>query len=211
MGNEKWDFDKEASSWDKNPGRVSLANDIARAISDQKILNSNMDVLEFGCGTGLLTLRLRPLVRSITGVDSSRGMLGVLKAKIENQNLTNISTQYLDPTKDDVLKGSYHLIVCSMTLHHVREPRPLIGQFYRITAPHGYLCIADLDPEGGEFHGDNDTVFHCGFDRVGLRRTMMEAGFDDIRDTTAANVMKPIADGGIRPFSVFLMTGWKKE
>ena len=123
MGNERWDFDKEASSWDKNPGRVRVANDIARAISDQKILNPNMDVLEFGCGTGLLTLRLRPLVRSITGVDSSRGMLGVLKAKIENQNLTSIRTQHLDPTKGDVLKGSYHLIVCSMTLHHVREPQ----------------------------------------------------------------------------------------
>ena len=39
----------------------------------------------------------------------------------------------------------------------------------------------------------------------------MEAGFDDIRDTTAANVMKPIPDGGIRSFSVFLMTGWKRE
>ena len=138
-------------------------------------------------------------------------MLGVLRAKIENLNLTNITTQHLDPTKGDVLKGSYHLIVCSMTLHHVRETMPLIDQFYRITAPNGYLCIADLDPEGGKFHGDNDTVFHCGFDRVTLRRDLMETGFDDIFDTTAANVMKPIPDGGIRSFSVFLMTGWKEK
>jgi ubiquinone/menaquinone biosynthesis C-methylase UbiE len=210
MGNEKWDFDKEAASWDKNPRRVNLANDIAAAISDRKILNPDMDVLEFGCGTGLLTLRLRPLVHSVTGVDSSRGMLGVLKSKIEDQKLANVGIQFLDPARSDVPEGSYHAIVCSMTLHHVRQTRPLIDQFYRITAPHGYIFIADLDPEGGKFHGENDTVFHCGFDRAELRRTLMEAGFDDIGDSTAANVLKPDADGAVRSFSVFLMTGRKR-
>jgi hypothetical protein len=44
-----------------------------------------------------------------------------------------------------------------------------------------------------------------------LRRTLKEAGFDDIRDTTAANVVKTDADGSIRSFSVFLMTGRKKQ
>ncbi len=88
MADEKFDFDKKAASWDENPHRVSLANDIAGAIIDEKILAPDMDVLEFGCGTGLLTLKLRPLVRSLTGVDGSKGMLGVLEAKIEDQGLT---------------------------------------------------------------------------------------------------------------------------
>jgi ubiquinone/menaquinone biosynthesis C-methylase UbiE len=209
MGVDKWDFNKKAASWDKNPGRIKLANDIAGAISDEQILAPDMDVLEFGCGTGLLTLLLRPLVRSVTGVDSSQGMLGVLRAKIEKDNLTNIRAQYLDLAKGDVLEGAYHLIVCSMTLHHVHETKPLLDLFYRITALRGYLCIADLDPEKGQFHGDNDTVFHGGFDRATLRLACMEAGFDDVHERTAANVVKPISDGGTRSFSVFLMTGRK--
>ncbi|HYA42940.1 MAG TPA: class I SAM-dependent methyltransferase [Syntrophobacteraceae bacterium] len=209
MADKKWDFDREAAFWDLDPGRVSLAEDIARAISDQGVLTPDMDLLEFGCGTGLLTLRLQPLVRSVVCVDSSMGMLGILKEKIENRSLTNITAQLMDPTKGEVLQGSYHLVVSSMTLHHVREIRPLIDQFYRIAAPRGYLCIADLDPDGGEFHGDNDTVFHCGFDRGQMRRTLMEAGFGDIRDTTAANVMKRVPSGGKKVFSVFLMIGRK--
>lgn len=209
MGSDKWDFNKEAASWDQNPGRVKLANDIAEAISGEQILAPDMDVLEFGCGTGLLTLLLSPLVRSVTGVDSSQGMLGVLRAKIENNNLTNVRARYLDLEKGDVLVGSYNLIVCSMSLHHVKNTTPLLDLFYRITAPRGYLCIADLDPDNGFFHGDNDTVFHWGFDRATLRRAFMEAGFDDIHDRTAANVTKPISDGGTRSFSVFLMTGQK--
>jgi ubiquinone/menaquinone biosynthesis C-methylase UbiE len=209
MGNEKWDFDKEAASWDKNPGRVSLANDIAQAISDQKILMPDMDVLEFGCGTGLLTVQLSPLVRSVTGLDSSKGMLDVLKAKIKEHSLSNIAIKFLDPSKSELMGGPYHLVVCSMTLHHVKEIRPLINQFYEAAAPEGYVCIADLDPDGGEFHGDNDTVFHHGFDRATLRRILRDAGFDDIRETIAANVIKPISKGGVRSFSVFLMTGRK--
>lgn len=210
MGNEKWNFDKEAVSWDKNPGRVKLANDIADAILKEQILAPDMDVLEFGCGTGLLTILLRPFVHSITGVDSSHGMLDVLRAKIENQNLTEIKAQYLDLEKGDVLQGSYNLVVCSMTLHHVKETGSLLDLFYKITVPRGCLCIADLDPDEGQFHGDNDTVFHHGFDRPLLRRALMEAGFDDIRERTAATLMKPLSDGGMRSFSIFLITGRKR-
>jgi len=211
MNIERRDFDKEAATWDEIPARVKLANDIAAAISDEILLTSNMDVLDFGCGTGLLTLQLQPVVYSITGVDSSRGMIDVLKAKIDKQNLPNIKTQYLDTEKGDILEGIYHLIVSGMTLHHVKEIRPLLDQFYRILTPSGDLCIADLDLDDGQFHDNNDGVFHFGFDRALLRKDFMEAGFDDIRDRTAAEVMKPGSDGGVRTFTVFLMTGRKNR
>ena len=129
MNIERRDFDKEAATWDEIPARVKLANDIAAAISDEILLTSNMDVLDFGCGTGLLTLQLQPVVHSITGVDSSRGMIDVLKAKIDKQNLPNIKTQYLDTEKGDILKGTYHLIVSGMTLHHIKEIRPLLSLY----------------------------------------------------------------------------------
>ena len=209
MNIERRDFDKEANTWDEVPARVKLANDIAAAISKEILLTSNMDVLDFGCGTGLLTLQLQPVVHSITGVDSSRGMIDVLKAKIDKQNLPNVKTQYLDTEKGNILEGTYHLIVSGMTLHHVKEIRPLLDQFYRILAPSGYLCIADLDLDGGKFHGNNDGIFHFGFDRALLRRDFKEAGFDDIRDMTAAELMKPVSDGKVQPFTVFLMTGRK--
>jgi len=210
MNIEKRDFDEEAATWDEVPARIKLANNIATAISNEILLTSHTDVLDFGCGTGLLTLKLQPLVHSITGVDSSPGMLNVLKAKIAKQNLLNVKAQYLDTEQGDILEGTYHLIVSGMTFHHVKEIMPLLDQFYGILAPSGYLCIADLDLDGGKFHDNNDGIFHFGFDRALLRRDFMEAGFDDIRDRTAAEVMKPDSEGGMRPFTVFLMTGRKK-
>jgi hypothetical protein len=43
-----------------------------------------------------------------------------------------------------------------------------------------------------------------------LRKDYLEAGFDNLRDRTAAEVMKPAPDGGTRSFTVFLMTGRKR-
>lgn len=211
MNIEKRDFDKEAASWDENPARIKLAGDVANAISDNIALTSDMDVLDFGCGTGLLTLNLQPLVRSITGVDSSLGMLDVFKTKIAKQNLSNVKTLHAELDKGDVLSGCYQVVVSSMTLHHVKEIKPLLAQFCKIIVPSGYLCIADLDTDDGQFHGsDASGVFHSGFDRAELRKDFVNAGFNDVRDMTAAEMIKPDSTGKMRGFTIFLMFGRKK-
>jgi ubiquinone/menaquinone biosynthesis C-methylase UbiE len=205
----KRDFNKEAASWDKEPRRLKMANDIANAISDEIKLTPTMDVLDFGCGTGLLSLNLSPFVRSVTGVDNSHGMLDAFKAKIENQGLTNVKAEYLDLDKGDELVGSYHLIVSSMTLHHIREIGPLLERFHGVTTPGGHLCIADLDPDDGLFHDSNEGVFHSGFDRAAMSRAFIKAGFSAIRSRTAAEIIKPTPLGGTRSFTVFLVAGRK--
>lgn len=211
MSNEKRDFDKEAAAWDEHPARVQLANDVARAITRQVTLRPDMDVLDFGCGTGLLTLLLAPQVKSITGVDSSRGMLNVLAAKIAKQSLTNARTRLLDLEAGDVLTDEYDLIVSNMTLHHIREVGPLLERFSKAISPGGHLCLSDLDLDDGLFHDDNQGVFHSGFDRADLRRAFVDAGFEDIQDTTAAEITKPTRLGELRRFTIFLMTGLKRS
>ncbi|NJL60142.1 MAG: class I SAM-dependent methyltransferase [Desulfobacteraceae bacterium] len=211
MNTEKRNFDKEAASWDENPTRVKLAHDVANAIGENIALTPASDVLDFGCGTGLLTLNLQPRVRSVTGVDSSSGMLDVFKTKIARQNLSNVRVMQIDLDKGDILSGSYQLVVSCMTLHHVKEIKPLLAQICGILTPSGILCIADLDPDDGQFHGADATgVFHPGFDGAELRKEFIHAGFDDVRDMTAAEVIKPISTGDLRRFTVFLMSGRKK-
>jgi ubiquinone/menaquinone biosynthesis C-methylase UbiE len=209
MNTEKKDFNSEAASWDQNPGRVKLAGDVAGAIVRQVALTQEMDVLDFGCGTGLLTLHLQPRVRSITGADSSEGMLDGLRQKISSQAIANVAIRHCDLDAGDTLSGSYHLVVSSMTLHHVRDTQALIEQFYAVTAPSGYLCIADLDPDGGRFHAENTGVFHFGFDRKSIHEQFSAAGYTDVRDVTAAEMVKPVPGGGSMKFSVFLVIGTK--
>ncbi len=209
MSVQERDFDKEAASWDQEPGRIKLANDVAKAIKDALTITPAMDALDFGCGTGLLTLQMQPLVRTITGVDSSQGMLNVLRSKVQDRNLTNVRIQLRDLAQGDRLEGSYHLILSSMTLHHIRDFSPLFYQFSKALLPGGHLCIADLDPDDGRFHSNNEGVFHFGFDRSILRQAFIEAGFGSIRVHTAATLEKHVSEGSIRAFTVFIMTGQK--
>jgi ubiquinone/menaquinone biosynthesis C-methylase UbiE len=209
MNTEKRNFDKEAASWDENPARVKLAQDVANAISKQINLTPEMNVIDFGCGTGLLTLQIQPFVHSITGVDSSQGMLDIFKIKVAKLRLNRVKAELIDLDNGDTLTGTYNLVLSNMTLHHIKETKPLFNQFYNITAPGGYLCIADLDTDNGKFHNDNTSVFHCGFSRTALRKIFIETGFDNVKDMTAAEIVKPTIDGEIKAFTVFLMTGQK--
>jgi 2-polyprenyl-3-methyl-5-hydroxy-6-metoxy-1,4-benzoquinol methylase len=206
---ERKDFDKEAAQWDANPGRVKLAHDVADAIIREVSPTREMDALDFGCGTGLVTLRLQPLVRTITGMDSSEGMLAVLGSKVQGQGLVNVRMQFLDLEKGGKVNGRYHLIVSSMTLHHVPDPAGLIAQLSGALLPGGTLAVADLDSEDGSFHRDNTGVLHPGFDRARIRGIFEQAGLSGVREVTAAVVIKEIEKKGRREFPVFLLIGKK--
>jgi 2-polyprenyl-3-methyl-5-hydroxy-6-metoxy-1,4-benzoquinol methylase len=210
MAGEKRDFDAAAKTWDENPGRVKMAHDVAKGIRETIPLRPDMDVLDFGCGTGLLTLGLQPSVRSITGADSSQGMVDILSAKVRDQGIKNVTARHVDLDKGGVLDGQYDLVVSSMTLHHVPEIQPLIDRFARILKPSGLLAIADLDCDEGKFHESNEGIFHFGFDRCLMQKYFTEAGLLNVRNRTAAIVAKPAPEGGSRTFTVFLMTGRKR-
>ncbi len=197
------DFDKEAATWDANPGRVQLAHDVADAIIRELKPAQDMDVLDFGCGTGLVTLRLQPLVRSITGVDSSPGMLAVLQGKVKQQGLTNVHPRFIDFEKGGRVDGRFHLLVSSMTLHHVEDTEALLRLWFDLLLPGGQLGVADLDTEDGSFHGDNTGVFHLGFERARVQRLFESAGFGEVRAMTAASVVKDTEGQGKREFSCF--------
>jgi ubiquinone/menaquinone biosynthesis C-methylase UbiE len=200
----KKDFDKEAAAWDENPTRVKLARDVAEAIITEARPGREMEALDFGCGTGLVTLRLQPLVKFITGADSSAGMLAVLADKTGKQGLANVGTQLVDFEQGGKVAGRFHLIVSSMTLHHVPDTAALLSGLYNLLLPGGRLCLADLDKEDGSFHPDNTGVFHYGFERPELKALFEAAGLSEVRDTTAARIVK-----GKNTFPVFLITGKK--
>jgi SAM-dependent methyltransferase len=206
---EKRDFDKEAAQWDENPGRVKLANEVADAIIAAAAPTRDMDVLDFGCGTGLVTLRLQPLVRNIFGVDSSQGMLGILEGKIRTQGIGNARARFVDFEKGGSIEGGFHLLVSSMTLHHVPDTAGLFRQWHELLLPGGLLCFADLDAEDGSFHGDNTGVFHQGFDREHLKKLLLSAGFHDVRDTTATTMVRDVEGKGEKEFPVFLIVAKK--
>ena len=209
MRSDKRDFNKDAVTWDDNPVRVQLAHDLAEAITTEVALTPNMEVLDFACGTGLVTLEIQPFVQSITGMDSAQGMLDVLAAKVHTLKLNNVKLHLFDLETQNFPPATYDLIVITMALHHVKDPIPLLEHFHRLLKPDGSLCIADLDCEGGLFHDDPTGVFHNGFDREILRHWLADTGFTKTSERTATEIVKPDRDGTPHAFTVFLVTARK--
>ena len=200
-------FDAAAATWDQNPTRAQLVQDLSAAIRQAVPLEKNMRMLDFGCGTGLITLALKPLVGAVLGLDTSRGMLDELEAKLRAGGIAEVTT----PCSELVEAGldpDFDLIVSSMALHHVADTASLLREFYRLLKPGGYLAVADIDPDEGRFHPDPSGVHHNGFERAALAALLEQTGFEAVVLRTAAKLPKPVA-GQLQNFPIFLASGRK--
>ena len=82
----------------KEPGALHAKGYAKRPVTDetayqrklkltQDYLSPDMEVLELGCGTGTTALFHAPFVKHITGIDISRNMLEIARAKAESGNV----------------------------------------------------------------------------------------------------------------------------
>jgi ubiquinone/menaquinone biosynthesis C-methylase UbiE len=200
-------FNRVAAGWDSNPARVELARGVTEAIRKAVPITADMEILDFGSGTGLLTLGLLPYGARVTAVDASDEMLRVLADKLKSLGIGNVRTRHCDIGKEPLPESEYSLVVSSMVLHHILDVPRTLSLLRRCLRAGGWIALADLDSEDGSFHPDPTGVFHKGFDRGEIRRWMEEAGFVDvlIRD---AYKMRRQADGGLsREYPIFLATG----
>ena len=205
----KRDFDAVAASWDEEPRRLKLAQEVVTAICRELPLSTEMEALDYGCGSGLVTLGLQPFVGRITGADSSQGMLQVLSRKVRERGISNVVTKFID-LEQQQLDGRYDLIVSSMTLHHVHNVAALIDSFVQRLNPGGLLALADLENEDGSFHDDSTGVYHRGFDREFFNSVCSKNSLTDIRVITAATIDKSHISGGRRLYPVLLCMARKQ-
>ena len=202
-------FDREAAHWDSNPTRVELARAIGVRICETIELQPNWRVLDYGAGTGLVTLSIQPFVESIDAVDLSVGMLDMLAKKIASSGISNVATRQWDLEKEPYPVADFDLAVSSMTLHHLRNVPLVFERFAALLKPGARLAVADLDTEDGSFHGPATDVFHHGFSRVQIGKWLNEAGFVKVSITDAHVINKTDAAGQKREYGVFMAAAKK--
>ena len=194
-------FKHKAESYEQDNQRVANVQTIAASILSRIDLKPDMEVMDFGSGTGLLLEQIAPFVRSITAVDISKSMNEQLNKKradlgceleIIEMDLTNSS-----------LDRKFDGIISSMTLHHVDDLKIMFDKLYSILKPGGFIALADLETEDGSFHTEDTGVFHFGFSREELRDLATDAGFNLVEVQPASTVHKPYGD-----YPVLLLTAF---
>ena len=202
-------FDEAAGQWDSNPGRVELARTVGEAIGRAVPLQPGWRVLDYGAGTGLLTLNLRPRVASVVAFDSSTGMLEKLTQKLTAAAISNVQTRHWDLEAKPFPEPGFDLVVSSMTLHHLRNVPLVLSRLADILNPGGWLAVADLDSEDGSFHGQADDVFHHGFQRAQIAEWVTNAGLRWVSVSDAYTMSKPSSIGEVRSYGIFLAVAQK--
>ncbi len=100
-----------------------------RAIRDLVV---DRDVLEVGCGTGLILERLAPLARRLEGVDLSPGMLMRARAR-------GFAVREASATELPFDTGSFDVVVSFKVLPHVERLDEALAEMVRVTRPGGYV------------------------------------------------------------------------
>jgi SAM-dependent methyltransferase len=100
-------------------------------------------VVELGCGTGRNLAQLRDRgATALSGVDLSEGMLDVARKRVPEARLVRQDAGAPVPLDD----GCADLVLISLVLEHVADPRPMFAEAARLLAPGGALLVLELHP-----------------------------------------------------------------
>lgn len=209
-------FNKEATGWDSNPN-VQKASSLAYdAILKYLPISHNLDVLEIGCGTGILSLKIAAHVHSLTAVDSAEGMIDVLKHKLsqttEVGNILPVHALLEDP--DDIrirpnptcagigdigklAPRRFDLILSHLVLHHIPNLPTVFRTMLGCLKPGGNIALTDFEdfgPEARRFHAEAkmDGVERHGIERQEVETMLKQAGFANVKVEVAFRMEKGV-------------------
>lgn len=200
-------FDQLARSWDSHPVRVQTAWELAQIIRQAVPMTPATRLLDYGCGTGLVTLALHEQVGEVVAVDNSAEMLAVLREKLAAAGIDNVQTLQVDLQTQDLPVNGCGVVLSTMALHHIRDLPPVVGRLAGALQPGGWLAVADLDEGAESFHGPEAAVEHHGLSADTLTRLFTAAGLQQVNVREVHRLQRPDATGTMREYGILLATG----
>lgn len=187
-------FKDAAKTWDTDKTRTR--NQIFADAAAKYITKSPIELLDFGCGTGLLGEALMQnkaiSVSRLVGIDSVEEMIEEFILKfIDEPKARGYS---FDIEKGNWKKeiGSFDVLVTAMAFHHLDRPFEALVQLKKYMNPQGKIMIIDLDAEDGSFHPDPKAmgVKHFGFSKDERELWAKEGQFVHVEHEVVFNIEK---------------------
>ncbi|WP_419887548.1 class I SAM-dependent methyltransferase [Neobacillus niacini] len=164
-------FEQMANRYDTEE-RIELAKVIIEKVKPELRYSKSKSLIDYGSGTGLISLELSDLVDSILLVDSSQQMLEVAKAKIAHKGITNSNVLYSDFTLETPeLKAD--IVLMSLVLLHIPDTKKILQELFYILNNGGKLLVIDFDKNDKINHPQ----VHNGFSHEDLKKILSEVGF----------------------------------
>lgn len=97
--------------------------------------------LDAGTGTGALAFALAPHVAEVLAVDREAALLD--QARRHAAAFPNVTFAEGDVTQLDLTSGTFDLVGCARTLHHVQRPERAISELARVARFGGHVLVID--------------------------------------------------------------------
>lgn len=138
-------WNKRGSDYDSSPGhgihseqeKKAWKSLLTRALGDE-----TLDVLDVGCGTGVIALLLAELGHNVTGMDFSEGMLGRAREKSSDLNLP-VEFRFGDAENPPFEDETFDAITNRHLLWTLPNPEKAIAEWRRVLRPGGRVVIID--------------------------------------------------------------------
>ncbi len=169
-------FVRRGAAWDEM-GALGLPADAVEAALLGLLPAGNLGrALDIGTGTGRLLELLAPRLASGLGVDASRAMLALARARLARPGLTHCAVRLADMYRLPLPDGGFDLILLHMVLHHAEDPAAVLAEAARVLRPGGRLLVVDLAPHDNAEALQRLAHRWPGFVNDAMRRLLAGAG-----------------------------------
>lgn len=138
-------FQKRGAEWDEMRALELPAADVEIALLN--LLPPQLGrLLDIGTGTGQMLALLAPRISAGVGVDASRAMLALARARLSGPGMNHCAVRLGDMYRLPMADGSFDSVVLQMVLHYAEDPAAALAEAVRVLRPGGRLTVIDLAP-----------------------------------------------------------------
>ena len=112
-------------------------------------LNSDMSVLDCGCGPGSITISLADAIKpgNVVGIDIGPEYVERAKSDAAEQGVSNVSFQEGSVYELPFPDGSFDAAFSHAVLTHLSEPVQALKEMYRVLKPGGVVGVRVISPQ----------------------------------------------------------------
>jgi ArsR family transcriptional regulator len=134
-------------------------------------------LLDIGTGTGRALELLAPRIDSGIGIDASRAMLALARARLARAGLSHCTVRQGDMYRLPFSDGTFDIAVLQMVLHYAEDPTSVLAEAARILRPGGMLLLVELAPHDQADLTERHAHYWTGFSGEALRTMHGSVGF----------------------------------
>lgn len=198
-------FAQVADEWDELRELHAPVAEVEAAMLEAVVAPTVQTVLDIGTGTGRVLELFADRTERGLGVDLSRQMLGVARARLDDDRLNHCSVRHADIYDLDVAHGSQDVVILHHVLHFLSDAAGALAVAERVLAPGGTLLVVDFATHGLERLRTEHAHSHLGFDDAEITTWCASLGLD----TSTAQHFLPPPDSGDEALTVSLWTATK--